>query len=94
VLLQPCGAAKARFLTAEGRPVVGGDGKGLLAVLGAGDTTFWAEFIWHSNIREDWRTDSEGRITWRNLVPGATYRINNREFTVKPGETLDLGDLK
>jgi protocatechuate 3,4-dioxygenase beta subunit len=94
VRLQPCGSAKARFLTAEGRPVAGGDGRGLLLVLGAGDTTFWAEFIWHSNIREDWRTDSEGRITWRDLVPGVTYRINNREFTVKSGETLDLGDLK
>jgi hypothetical protein len=94
VRLQPCGSAKARFLTAEGRPVAGGDGKGLLAVLGAGDTTLWADFSWHSNIREDWRTDSEGRITWRDLVPGVTYRINNREFTVKPGETLDLGDLK
>jgi len=94
VRLQPCGSAKARYLTAEGRPVAGGDGRGLLLVLGAGDTTFWADFIWHSNNRQDWRTDSEGRITWRNLVPGVTYRINNREFTVKPGETLDLGDLK
>jgi uncharacterized GH25 family protein len=94
VRLQPCGTAKARFLTAEGRPVEGDDGRGLLAVLGAGDTTFWAEFNWHSNIRQDWRTDSEGRITWRDLVPGVTYRINNREFTVKPGEILDLGDLK
>jgi hypothetical protein len=94
VRLQPCGAAKARFLTAEGRPVANGDGRGLLAVLGAGDTTFWAGFIWHSNIRDDWRTDREGRITWRDLVPGLTYRVNNREFTVKAGETLDLGDLK
>jgi hypothetical protein len=94
VRLQPCGSAKARFLTAEGRPITGADGRGLLLVLAPGDTTFWAGFNWHSNIREDWRTDSEGRITWRDLVPGATYRINNRKFTVKPGETLDLGDLK
>jgi protocatechuate 3,4-dioxygenase beta subunit len=94
VRLQPCGAAKARFLTAEGRPVAGGDGKGLLLVLGAGDTAFWAGFIEHSNIRADWHTDSAGRITWRNLVSGVTYRINHRDFTVKPGETLDLGDLK
>jgi hypothetical protein len=94
VRLQECGAARARFLTAEGQPLAGGEGRGLLLVLGAGDSTFWAEFIEHSNIRDDWRTDSEGRITWRNLIPGATYRINDREFRVKSGETVDLGDLK
>jgi hypothetical protein len=94
VRLQRCGSAKARFVTAEGKLVTGADGKGLLLVLAPGDTTRWADFIWHSNIREDWRTDGEGRITWRDLVPGATYRINNREFNVKPGEVLDLGDLK
>jgi hypothetical protein len=94
VRLQPCGSAKARFLTAEGRPATGADGRGLLLVLAPGDTTFWADFSWHSNIRQDWRTDSEGRITWRDLVPGVTYRMNNRDFTVRSGETLDLGDLK
>jgi len=94
VRLQPCGAAKARFLTAEGRPITEGDGRGLLVVLSPGDTAFWAGFIEHSNIRRDWRTDTDGRITWRDLVPGVTYRINHREFTVRPGETLDLGDLK
>ena len=40
------------------------------------------------------QTDAPGRITWRNLVPGVTYRVGNREFTVRPGEELDLGDLK
>ncbi len=52
-------------------------------------------------------TDSEGRITLPALIPGATYRISDRstvndrdkgvqvrkDFTVGPGETLDLGDL-
>ena len=27
-------------------------------------------------------------------VPGVTYRVGNRDFTVRPGEVLDLGDLK
>ncbi len=51
--------------------------------------------------------DAEGRIVLPDLVPGAMYRIIDlsaandpkggkvvaREFTVKPGETLDLGDI-
>jgi protocatechuate 3,4-dioxygenase beta subunit len=53
------------------------------------------------------RADAEGRVTLPNLVPGATYRISDRstmdvpdkgvqvrrDFTVKPGETLDLGEI-
>jgi len=51
-------------------------------------------------------SDAQGRIAFPALVPGATYRIYDystkanpgssrirKEFTVKPGETLDLGDL-
>jgi hypothetical protein len=52
-------------------------------------------------------TDGEGRIALPSLIPGARYRINDfttvndpakgpqvrRDFTVKPGETLDLGDI-
>jgi RNA polymerase sigma factor (sigma-70 family) len=51
--------------------------------------------------------DDEGRITLVSLIPGATYRISDfatandaksgsqfhKDFTVKPGETLDLGDI-
>ncbi len=53
-------------------------------------------------------TDAEGRITLPDLIPGATYRIYDsstmnvenlgvqvrKDFTVKPGETLDLGDIR
>jgi hypothetical protein len=52
-------------------------------------------------------TDAEGRITLPNLIPGASYRISDsstvnvpdkgvqvrRDFTVKLGETLDLGEI-
>jgi RNA polymerase sigma factor (sigma-70 family) len=51
-------------------------------------------------------TDSEGRITLPDLIPGAPYRIVDwslandpkglqirKDFTVKPGETRDLGDI-
>jgi RNA polymerase sigma factor (sigma-70 family) len=51
--------------------------------------------------------DSQGRLTLPVLIPGATYRWVDytaeglrengppirKEFTVKPGETLDLGDI-
>ena len=50
----------------------------------------------------DIKTDAAGRMTFPTLIPGATYRIivfNQKEkteieFTVKPGEAKDLGDLK
>jgi RNA polymerase sigma factor (sigma-70 family) len=50
-------------------------------------------------------TDAEGRITLPDLIPGASYRISDgsdrgekgvlvrKDFTVKPGETVDLGDI-
>jgi hypothetical protein len=52
-------------------------------------------------------TDAEGRVTLGVLIPGALYRITDfstvndpkkgnqirKDFTVKPGETLDLGDI-
>ncbi len=51
--------------------------------------------------------DADGRITLPDLIPGALYRIVDysgrrnvekgldvrKDFTVKPGETLDLGDI-
>ncbi len=55
----------------------------------------------------DFATDAEGRVVLSALIPGATYRISDwstrndqekgtqlrKDFTVKPGETLDLGDI-
>ena len=52
-------------------------------------------------------TDPAGRVTFPDLIPGALYRIydnsttnvkvkgvqTRKNFTVKPGETLDLGDI-
>jgi hypothetical protein len=52
-------------------------------------------------------TDADGRVTLPDLIPGAPYRISDwstanvqgkgiqlrKDFTVKPGETLDLGDI-
>ncbi|WP_406700910.1 carboxypeptidase-like regulatory domain-containing protein [Singulisphaera sp. Ch08] len=64
-----------------------------------------ADAIMVANLdRERYRrlkTDAEGRMTFPTLIPGATYRVivHNQpvkteiEFTVKPGEARDLGDL-
>ena len=94
VRLQPCGSAKARYLGADGRPVAGRlTSADVRLVLAAGDSAFWGGFVQHSNVRKDWHTDAEGRITWRGLVPGATYRVHNRDFKVRSGEVLDLGDV-
>ena len=52
-------------------------------------------------------TDANGEITLPDLIPGALYRISDfstvndrdlgvqvrKEFTVKAGEMLDLGDI-
>jgi RNA polymerase sigma factor (sigma-70 family) len=52
-------------------------------------------------------TDADGRVILPDLIPGAPYRIIDRstanvpkkdiqlrkDFTVKPGETVDLGDI-
>jgi RNA polymerase sigma factor (sigma-70 family) len=57
------------------------------------------------NYRGNPAADAQGRIAFPALIPGATYRIVNRgprgargprvnkDFTVRPGETLDLGDI-
>ena len=45
--------------------------------------------------------DEQGHTTFLALIPGATYRLGcqgakgrtNKEFTVKPGETLELGEI-
>jgi protocatechuate 3,4-dioxygenase beta subunit len=48
------------------------------------------------------QTDEQGRVTFPALIPGATYRLGRldggnwsvaKEFSVGPGESLDLGDI-
>jgi RNA polymerase sigma factor (sigma-70 family) len=68
-----------------------------------------AVFIANVDRKHYWNgrfTDAEGRITLPDLIPGASYRIIDfstvnddkgvqirKDFTVKPGETLELGDI-
>jgi hypothetical protein len=60
------------------------------------------------NYETELAPDADGRIALPVLIPGATYRMIDyttpvggqtgpairKEFTVKPGETLDLGDIR
>jgi hypothetical protein len=60
------------------------------------------------NYNSDLVPDGEGRITLPALMPGAMYRLLDfgtvvrgqagpevrKEFTAKPGETVDLGDIR
>jgi RNA polymerase sigma factor (sigma-70 family) len=57
--------------------------------------------------RQRFATDAEGRVTMPTLIPGAPYRLSDwstinvqakgyqlrKQFTVKPGETIELGDI-
>jgi beta-lactamase regulating signal transducer with metallopeptidase domain/protocatechuate 3,4-dioxygenase beta subunit len=58
------------------------------------------------NYATDFQSDAQGRVTFPALIPGATYRLVDRsafyaggeqeirkEFIVKPGEALELGDI-
>ncbi len=58
------------------------------------------------NYKTNLPSDAQGRVTYPALIPGASYRILDytattneggpairKEFTVKPGEALDLGDI-
>ncbi len=58
------------------------------------------------NYSIDFQSDAQGRLTLPALIPGATYRIEDitpafgggepvirKEFIVKPGEVLDMGDI-
>lgn len=69
------------------------------------ESPLMADSIHVANLdRERYRnmvTDEEGRFNFPTLIPGAPYRISvynqpvktQVEFTVKPGEAKDLGDL-
>jgi len=64
-----------------------------------------ADFVSNIDRTNHWhgpKTDKNGVVRFPALIPGATYRLTTfekgkpvilREFTVKPSETLDLGEV-
>jgi hypothetical protein len=66
----------------------------------------WADSIIWQNIARPAKiptTDADGRVTIDNLIAGATYRVSfinkqsdfdeGYEFTVRSGETIDVGEV-
>jgi len=121
VRLEPCGAARARVVDPDGKPVVGSLPRGIVTMVvtpgppvRARDQTGLIaadegrlNLIDTVNYETELVSDAQGRLTLPVLIPGATYRFVDhtmavrgktgpqlrKEFTVKPGETLDLGDI-
>jgi hypothetical protein len=72
----------------------------------AADEAFLSNFD-SKHYGNDLHTDASGRVTLISLIPGALYRISDmstmnvpqkgtqmrKDFTVKSGQTLDLGDI-
>ncbi len=106
VRLQPCGAAKARMVDASGKPIAGYRGSRLISMVVAPPYLFRHQeatlaAVDSINYADGPVSDALGWITFPALIPGAPYRLSNfkagtqlyRDFTVKPGETIDLKDF-
>jgi beta-lactamase regulating signal transducer with metallopeptidase domain/protocatechuate 3,4-dioxygenase beta subunit len=121
VRLEPCGTARARLVTSDGKPVERYDARTLASLVvtpGPVDQRRPAKvgplFAEEANVialdpvnyGNNLQSDAQGRITLPALIPGATYRIEDitpafgdgdvalrKEFIVKPGETVDLGEI-
>jgi hypothetical protein len=107
VRLEPCGTAKARLVDAGGKPVAGfrGGREISMTVTPANIFRYFeaALFIIDPiNYPDGPVSDAMGRIELPALIPGAPYHLStngrtvsqhDKDFTVKPGEALDLGDV-
>ncbi len=98
VVLAPWGSAKARFLDAQGKPLVNFY-PGLFLVLTPKQGSLREDILQvHSPFLKDGpHTDGEGRCTLSGLIPGATYRLGHAEIektiTTEAGKSADLGDI-
>jgi protocatechuate 3,4-dioxygenase beta subunit len=124
VRLEPCGAARARVVDPEGKPLAKPLSNLVVnMVMTPGPVAYPSvpnksgrpaaledrlSRIDPVNYTGDLTPNADGRITLLVLIPGATYRFIEytaavrgqtgpeirKEFTVKPGETVDLGDIR
>ena len=104
IKLQPCGSARVRYRDKDGKPVADRGMIDLALILTPG-AEFNNESILAAKPLADMefqtnldpgrnraaRTDAEGTFTYASLIPGAPYRLKDREFIVEPGQTIDLG---
>ncbi len=122
IRLQHCGTAVARLVDAKGQPLARRRGEYSLSMNVSPGSNSMSRDAADANRRSTEgppltridpfnyakapESDSQGRITFPALIPGASYRVVDRttlrnpavaqirkDFTVKPGETLDLGDI-
>jgi RNA polymerase sigma factor (sigma-70 family) len=117
VRLAPCGEATTRLLDGDGKPMTnyslwlelvvtpGPSQYDLKKLYEKGELAADAQYVGnidHVNYRDGPFTDSEGRITFPALIPGATYRIvevGDRddmikcEFKAESGKTIKLADV-
>jgi RNA polymerase sigma factor (sigma-70 family) len=105
VRLEPCGAAKLRFVDGDGKPLAKHRPWLQLVVTGGppvnqaikdGKLAAEGVLLIHPYDAEP-HTDADGVLKLEGLIPGATYRIGKayegeviKEFTVEPGKTLEL----
>jgi hypothetical protein len=118
VRLEPCGLARARLVDRDKKPVAGFRGARMIAMIvtpgpspgepGQEDQVTgdlgalpWIDPSHYANGPGP-LSDADGWITLPALIPGATYRIIDRdgrralvrrEFTVRLGEAIELGDI-
>ncbi len=123
VRLEPMGAARARLVNAEGKPIaIRLPPAFVTMVVTPGPPASRTESnsgqlfadegslsqVDPVNHAQALASDAAGRVKIPDLIPGATYRLIDRsamrgavgaqfvrkEFRVKSGETLDLGDIR
>jgi hypothetical protein len=107
VRLEPCGTAKARLVDVGGKPVAGFRvGREISMTVTPANIFRYFEaalfIIDPVNYPDGPVSDAMGRIALPALIPGAPYHLStngrtvsqhDKDFTVKPGEALDLGDV-
>jgi RNA polymerase sigma factor (sigma-70 family) len=92
--LRRTATVSGRLLDGDGQPVANAPLELAMSIDGAS--------CGKSPFHQELRTDRHGKFTAGNLVEGVTYQMSwptgtefgNRVFTVKAGETKDLGDVR
>jgi hypothetical protein len=121
VRLEPCGLAMARLVDSKGQPLAGHRDPFLISMIvtpgldaysraAADQDRPWSDGDYLSRIDPeryaDLVSDSQGRITFPALIPGASYRVVDmttrdnpqgrqvrKEFVAAAGEAVELGDI-